>query len=232
VSESQKPVLAKTQAIRGTRDLLPTETEIWQFVERVAQDTFRTFGFGEIRLPMFERMSLFERAVGAETDIVSKEMFNWIDDPEISNALRNLRTLMQDTNSIPSVDGSPAGLKLEALARSGAFNNLAERVRIALRPEATASVCRAYIEREMQTLPQPVKLYYMGPMFRRERPQKGRYRQFFRIGAEAMLRTVEDLRSGISWLRWPGRTDGFFGCVTFDIVHTTKGQFWTCHQPQ
>src|SRR5258708_8075631 len=55
-----------------------------------------------------------------------------------------------------------------------------------LRPEATASVCRAYIEHEMQSLPQPVKLYYMGPMFRRERPQKGRYRQFYQIGAEVL----------------------------------------------
>ncbi len=186
MSESQKPVLAKTQAIRGTRDLLPSETELWQFLERTAQETFGTFGYGEIRLPVFERMSLFERAVGAETDIVSKEMFNWIDDPEISTALRNLRTVMQDTKSIPSVDGSPARLKLEALARAGAFNNLNERVRIALRPEATASVCRAYIEGEMQNLPQPVKLYYMGPMFRRERPQKGRYRQFYQIGAEVL----------------------------------------------
>ena len=58
--------------------------------------------------------------------------------------------------------------------------------KIALRPEATASVCRAYIEHGMQSLPQPVKLYYMGPMFRRERPQKGRYRQFYQIGAEVL----------------------------------------------
>ena len=55
-----------------------------------------------------------------------------------------------------------------------------------LRPEATASVCRAYIEHNLQQLPQPVKLYYMGPMFRRERPQKGRYRQFYQIGAEVL----------------------------------------------
>ena len=57
---------------------------------------------------------------------------------------------------------------------------------ISLRPEATASVCRAYIEHNMQQMPQPVKLYYMGPMFRRERPQKGRYRQFYQIGAEIL----------------------------------------------
>src|SRR5262249_58572154 len=57
---------------------------------------------------------------------------------------------------------------------------------ISLRPEATASACRAYIEHNMQQLPQPVKLYYLGPMFRRERPQKGRYRQFYQIGAEVL----------------------------------------------
>src|SRR6266849_3125003 len=57
---------------------------------------------------------------------------------------------------------------------------------VSLRPEATASVCRAYIEHGMQALPQPVKLYYTGPMFRRERPQKGRYRQFYQIGAEVL----------------------------------------------
>jgi len=63
---------------------------------------------------------------------------------------------------------------------------LPEAEMISLRPEATASVCRAYIEHRMQQLPQPVKLYYMGPMFRRERPQKGRYRQFYQIGAEVL----------------------------------------------
>jgi len=155
-------------------------------VERLAQDVFSTYGFGEIRLPVFERASLFERAVGAETDIVSKEMFNWVDDPDIADAIKKLRREMKDTNSIPAIENSPAGRKLESLARTGAFNNLAERVRVALRPEATASVCRAYIEHGMQQLPQPVKLYYYGPMFRRERPQKGRYRQFYQIGAEVL----------------------------------------------
>jgi histidyl-tRNA synthetase len=184
--KSENPILAITQAVKGTRDLLPSETPLWQQVERVAQQTFGTYGFGEIRLPLFERTSLFERAVGSDTDIVSKEMFNWVDDPEISDAITALRLEMRATNSIPSVDGSRARQKLEALARAGALNNLADRVRIALRPEATASVCRAYIEHNMQQLPQPVKLYYMGPMFRRERPQKGRYRQFYQIGAEIL----------------------------------------------
>jgi histidyl-tRNA synthetase len=131
----------KFQAIKGTRDLLPQETALWNRVEQIAHDVFATFGFGEIRVPVFEPTELFARAVGGETDIVSKEMYTFEDRDETS---------------------------------------------VSLRPEATASVCRAYIEHGMQQLLQPVKLYYMGPMFRRERPQKGRYRQFYQIGAEVL----------------------------------------------
>ena len=132
---------AKFQAIKGTRDLLPPETELWNRVEQSAREVFATFGFGEIRSPIFELTDLFARAVGGETDIVSKEMYSFEDRDETS---------------------------------------------VSLRPEATASVCRAYLEHGMQQLPAPVKLYYLGPMFRRERPQKGRYRQFYQIGAEVL----------------------------------------------
>jgi len=132
---------AKFQAIKGTRDLLPPETELWNRVEQSAREVFATFGFGEIRPPIFELTDLFARAVGGETDIVSKEMYSFEDRDETS---------------------------------------------VSLRPEATASVCRAYLEHGMQQLPAPVKLYYLGPMFRRERPQKGRYRQFYQIGAEVL----------------------------------------------
>ena len=132
---------SKFQAIKGTRDLLPPETELWNRVEQTAREVFATFGFGEIRPPVFEPTDLFARAVGGETDIVSKEMYSFEDRDETS---------------------------------------------VSLRPEATASVCRAYIEHGMQQLPAPVKLYYLGPMFRRERPQKGRYRQFYQIGAEVL----------------------------------------------
>ena len=110
-------------------------------MERAAQDVFATFGFAEIRLPIFEQTDLFARSVGSDTDIVGKEMYTFADRDETS---------------------------------------------ISLRPEATASVVRAYIEHGMHTLPGDVKLYYMGPMFRRERPQKGRYRQFYQIGAEVL----------------------------------------------
>jgi len=131
----------KFQAIRGTRDLLPPETALWNRVEETARQVFATFGFGEIRPPILEPTELFARAVGSDTDIVSKEMYTFEDRDENSTSLR---------------------------------------------PEATASVCRAYIEHGMQQLPLPVKLYYVGPMFRRERPQKGRYRQFYQIGAEVL----------------------------------------------
>ncbi len=131
----------KFQAIKGTRDLLPPETALWNRVEQTAHEVFATFGFGEIRVPIFEPTELFARSIGQDTDVVSKEMYSFEDRDETS---------------------------------------------VSLRPEATASVCRAYIEHGMQQLPQAVKLYYMGPMFRRERPQKGRYRQFYQIGAEVL----------------------------------------------
>jgi histidyl-tRNA synthetase len=131
----------KFQAIKGTRDLLPPETALWNRIEQTANAVFATFGFGEIRVPIFEPTELFARSIGQDTDVVSKEMYTFEDRDETT---------------------------------------------ISLRPEATASVCRAYIEHGMQQLPQPVKLYYMGPMFRRERPQKGRYRQFYQIGAEVL----------------------------------------------
>jgi histidyl-tRNA synthetase len=145
----------KFQAIRGTRDLLPPDTELWNHVEETAHSVFGTFGFGEIRPPIFESTDLFARAVGGETDIVSKEMYTFAASPE--------STAEESHNEM-----------------------------ISLRPEATASVCRAYIEHNMQQLPQPVKLYYIGPMFRRERPQKGRYRQFYQIGAEVLENVKPD----------------------------------------
>src|SRR6201997_1855623 len=131
----------KFQAIKGVRDILPPESALWNRVEQAAREVFHSYGYGEIRLPIFEPTELFARSVGLDTDIVSKEMYSFED---------------RDDSSI------------------------------SLRPEATASVVRAYIEHGMHTRPGNVKLYYIGPMFRRERPQKGRYRQFYQIGAELL----------------------------------------------
>jgi histidyl-tRNA synthetase len=144
----------KFQAIKGVRDILPAESALWNRVEQTAREVFGTFGFAEIRLPIFEPTELFVRSIGADTDIVHKETYSFQDAPT-------------------EIDESKKTMHL-----SGDL--------LTLRPEATASVVRAYIEHGMQTLPGNVKLYYMGPMFRRERPQKGRYRQFYQIGAEVL----------------------------------------------
>jgi histidyl-tRNA synthetase len=170
--KEEKP--RKFQAIRGTRDLLPPETVLWNRVEKTAHEVFDTFGFAEIRVPIFEPTELFARAVGSDTDIVSKEMFSFTDPANV------IKSLVQDALQ--------AGLGIDVKNIEHVFQSSSEeKVQfISLRPEATASVCRAYIEHGMQQLPQPVKLYYLGPMFRRERPQKGRYRQFYQIGAEVL----------------------------------------------
>jgi histidyl-tRNA synthetase len=138
------------RAIKGTRDILPPDSALWNWFEQTARDVFGAYAFREIRLPIFEETSLFARSVGGETDIVSKEMYTFAD-------------------RAGSSEGTPADCDL-----------------ISLRPEATASTMRAYIEHGMHALPGNVKLYYLGPMFRRERPQKGRYRQFYQIGAEVL----------------------------------------------
>lgn len=139
--------MSTLKAVRGTRDLLPPETELWNHVEATARAVFARYNFGEIRTPIFEDTQLFARGVGEETDIVSKEMYTWED---------------------------------RARAQSEKAQSLT------LRPENTAGVVRAYIEHKLGETGLLQKLYYIGPQFRRERPQKGRYRQFWQIGAEVI----------------------------------------------
>jgi len=164
----------KFQAIRGTRDLLPPDTALWNRVEQTASKVFGTFGFGEIRVPILEELELFARSIGLDTDIVNKEMFTVTDDDAMDLAIK---AIPREKWTAAQGDAKLTEEIAYSIARAGEMG---------LRPEATASVCRAYIEHGMQQLPQPVKLYYMGPMFRRERPQKGRYRQFYQIGAEVL----------------------------------------------
>jgi histidyl-tRNA synthetase len=139
--------MATLKAVRGTRDLLPPETALWNRIEATARAVFARYNFGEIRTPVFEDTSLFSRSVGEETDIVSKEMYTWED-------------------------------RARAQSEKSQF--------LTLRPENTAGVVRAYIEHKLGESGQLQKLYYIGPQFRRERPQKGRYRQFSQIGAEVI----------------------------------------------
>jgi len=223
--KQEKP--RKFQAIRGTRDLLPPDTALWNHVEQTAREVFSTFGYGEIRPPIFEATEVFARAVGGETDIVSKEMYTFEDKPTefpsplpfltpkgytpaLEDALRRnpelntaenrsaLALLKEHTSAMERAETQG-----DAKASSKAYDcyvvvldTILKGDRVSLRPEATASVCRAYIEHNMQQLPQPVKLYYIGPMFRRERPQKGRYRQFYQIGAEILETVRKEVASG------------------------------------
>lgn len=126
---------------RGTVDIMPEESRIWRYVESVFAETCDAFGYGELRLPIFEHSELYLRGVGETTDIVQKEMYTFSD--------RGQRS-------------------------------------ITLRPEGTAGVVRSFLEHKMQNQPLPIKLYYNGPMFRYERPEAGRFRQFSQIGFEAI----------------------------------------------
>ena len=128
----------KLKALNGFKDILPEQISRWHRVESVARDVFQRFHFSEIRLPILEKTELFARSIGAETDIVEKEMYTFVDK------------------------------------------------QVTMRPEATASLLRAYIEHSMH-VPKPVqRLFTIGPMFRHERPQKGRLRQFHQMDVEVL----------------------------------------------
>lgn len=146
-----------TTAPRGTRDLLPGEVEKWQYIEQVARDLARSYGYQEIRTPIFEHTELFLRGIGDATDIVQKEMYTFKD-------------------------------------RGGRS--------ITLRPEGTAAVVRSYLEHHLDARPQPVKLYYIGPMFRYDRPQAGRFRQFHQVGIEAFGSNDPSLDAEIVSFTW------------------------------
>ena len=127
--------------IKGTKDILPGEVEVWQYVENTVHLFFKNFGYEQIRTPKFENTALFNRSIGLDTDIVNKEMYSWTD-------------------------------------QGG--NNLT------LKPEVTASVVRSFIQHKLGKINNINKLYYIDSLFRRERPQKGRFRQFEQFGIEAL----------------------------------------------
>lgn len=129
----------KYKSIRGTRDILPEEVNKWQYLEKVAREIFQKYGYEEVRTPIFEVTELFQRSIGEDTDIVTKEMYTFLDKKGRS---------------------------------------------LTLRPEGTAGIIRAVIENNLYRQKRITKLYYLGPMYRYERPQKGRQREFYQIGAE------------------------------------------------
>jgi histidyl-tRNA synthetase len=168
------------KAVRGTRDLLPPETALWNFVEAVVRDVFRVYNFHEIRTPIFEETQLFARSVGEETDIVSKEMYTWEDrGGSESERFFRLRDELKSKLKMSVTTPEHEAELWSAIRRLNEWKGQS----LTLRPENTAGVVRAYIEHKLWDRGLN-KLHYIGPQFRRERPQKGRYRQFYQIGAE------------------------------------------------
>ena len=257
MSEAAKPEgeRRKFRAIKGTRDILPPDSALWNWFEKTARGVMESYNFGEIRTPIFEETELFARSIGAETDVVSKEMFAWdeggtgveseLQEYWISKHLDELTKMdrqpifanrarpdlvVRRSDGVSVVEFKRATVSQATIADIKQYRKVFQeqfpnetsaklllvfaeepsdfvrhltnangvevevlelpeyepRQSLALRPEATASVCRAYIEHGMQMRPGDQKLYYIGPMFRRERPQKGRYRQFYQIGAEVL----------------------------------------------
>jgi len=129
----------KLTAIKGTKDILPSEARKWQKVESVAREIFELYGYREIRTPVFEATELFEKGTGETSDVVTKEMYTFVD--------KGGRSLT-------------------------------------LRPEYTPSIVRAIMDHSLHLQPQPMRYYFFGPMFRYDKPQKGRYRQFHQIDIE------------------------------------------------
>ena len=127
------------QRPKGTKDILPQDIGVWQFIEKTAREVCHKRGFREIRIPTFEETQLFKRGVGDTTDVVQKEMYTFED-------------------------------------RDGAS--------MTLRPEGTAGVARAVIENGLASDTMPLKLFYIINCFRHERPQAGRYREFYQFGVE------------------------------------------------
>ena len=128
----------KIKALKGFKDIVPGEVELWQYLEKSARSVFERFNFAEIRLPILEETKLFSRSIGEATDIVEKEMYTFVDK------------------------------------------------QVTMRPEATASLIRAYIEHGLYVQKPVQRLFTIGPMFRHERPQKGRLRQFHQMDVEVL----------------------------------------------
>lgn len=149
--------MATIRAVRGMKDILPPESNRWQWVEGIAREVFGLYGYREMRLPLLERTELFARSIGADTDIVAKEMYTFTD-------------------------------------RHGDS--------MTMRPEATAQVVRAFLENRLEKGAGIKKYFLIGPMFRYERPQKGRYRQFHQINCEALGSDAPELDAEVILMLW------------------------------
>ena len=147
----------KFRSIKGTYDVLPNISNKWKNVELHIHQYLSRAGYSEIRTPIFENTELFKQSVGEDSDVVSKEMYSWVDQ---------------------------GGTDLT------------------LKPEYTASVVRSYIQNNLNSISPISKLYYIGDLFRRERPQKGRYRQFRQFGIEAIGSQYSEQDAEIISIAW------------------------------
>lgn len=151
---------------RGTSDVLPAAMPLWEKLESKARDTLKLYGFSEIRTPIYEDINLFKRSMGQTSDVVNKQLLEIF---PVSPFIEELKEAAKSNQNI-----------------SGLISELVNKEIYALRPEGTASVVRSYIENRLDVQEGISKLFYIGPMFRGERPQKGRLRQFHQIGVEAI----------------------------------------------
>jgi histidyl-tRNA synthetase len=163
-------------AIRGTRDILPGEVELWQQVEATARRLFEQYGYAELRTPILEREELFAKGTGETTDVVQKEMYAFTD-------------------------------------KGGE--------RVTLRPEATPSLARAFVEHALEQVMAVPKVYCIGPMFRYERPQKGRYRQFHQLDVEVFGVADPSIDAELIDLAWV--LIGQLGIVSAEMVINSVG---------
>ena len=142
-----------SKLLKGFRDIYPLadslieDSILWSYINKIIRKRLETYNFEEIITPSIENIDTFKKGIGDDTDIVSKEMYEFM------------------------------------LYKDG---EIKEDIIYALRPEGTASVVRAYLENSLNKKRKINKLYYIGPMFRYERSQKGRYRQFYQVGAEIL----------------------------------------------
>lgn len=150
----------EARTVRGMRDILPKEQSRWQMARKEAEEVARIFGFERIDVPVIEYLDVFDRGIGSETDIVSKELF-----------------------IVNQKDGK-------------------QQRAMAMRPEITAGIARSHIQNGMSSWPQPIRLYGIGPVFRYDRPQKGRYREHTQFDVETLGSSSPAADAWVIYLGW------------------------------
>ena len=162
------PTTPPIKAARGVRDILPAERAAFAVVEHAAREQARGYGYQDVELPIIEPVELIERGVGGDTDVARKELYRLEPHGDPGDPPREIRTRP------PRFRGDPGDGDRDSASR------------LVLRPEATASMVRAYFQGGLNQGPQPVRLFTIGPFFRHDKPQHLRYRQFVQFDVEVI----------------------------------------------